>query len=197
MHGLINRSIQGFLCGTYGPRIWAELARASGLPEEGFESLLHYDDALTDTVLDLAARRLDKPREVLLEDLGTYLVSNPGQESVRRLLRFSGETFVDFLLSLDDLPGRARLALPDLDLPDLELADEGQRRFRLACRWHYPGACAVMTGILRAMADDYGALVLLECCDGNSTSGHIQIELLDSDFASGRDFRLSQRAGAA
>ncbi len=191
MHGLINRSIQCFLHDTYGPDFWWGVADAAGIGRDGFETMLHYDDALTEGILRGAGDRLDKPRETLLEDLGTFLVSNPRLEALRRLLRFGGEDFVEFLQSLDDLAGRARLAVPDLDLPDLELLEEGPRRFRLLCRWHFPGACHVMMGILRALADDYGALVVLNLAGPTVGGAALDIELLDSRFSEGRDFSLA------
>ncbi len=75
------------------------------------------------------------------------------------MLRFGGVTFVDFLHSLEDLPDRGRLALPDLDLPELHITDHGPDFFTLKCRAELTGAGHVMVGLLRAMADDYGALV--------------------------------------
>jgi len=192
MHGLINRSIQCFLRDAYGADLWREAADAAGLGPDGFEAMLIYDDALTDAVLDAASGRLDLPVEAILEDLGTYLVSNPGLERLRRLLRFGGVGFIDFLYSLDDLPGRGRLAVPELDLPHLELVEEdGAGRFTLICRAQHPGFAHVMVGVLRAMADDYGALVLmsLECQrDGVASIG---IHLLDQSFAVGRRFDLT------
>jgi len=194
MHGLINRSIQCFVQDTYGGRRWSAVAEEAGLGSDGFEAMLSYDDALTEAVLCAVTRQLDKPREAVLEDLGTFLVSNPKLEPLRRLLRFGGESFVEFLHSLDDLAGRARLAVPDLDVPELELMEEGPRSFRLICRWHYSGGCQVIMGILRAMADDYGALVFLEHQGGAAGGSSLMIELLDSSFAEGRSFKLAMPA---
>ncbi len=109
MHGLVNRSIQCFLRDTYGAELWAKVASEAGISPAGFEALLSYDDGLTDVVIDAAARRLGKPREALLEDVGIYLA---GLEPLRRLLRFGGVDYVDFLQSLDELPERVRLAVP-------------------------------------------------------------------------------------
>ncbi|SMX33196.1 heme NO-binding domain-containing protein [Actibacterium lipolyticum] len=195
MHGLINRSIQCFVHDTYGADIWAAVADASGIGPDGFEAMLSYDDALTKELLSAASSRLDKPREVVLEDLGTFLVSHTKLEPIRRLLRFGGESFVEFLHSLDDLPGRAKLAVPDLEFPELELVDDTSQTFRLICRWHFPGASHVMLGVLRAMADDYGALALLEHVGGTAFEGTIRVELLDSSFSAGRSFELAVRAG--
>lgn len=195
MHGLINRSIQCFVQDTYGERLWSSVVEEAGLGADGFEAMLTYDDALTEAVLGAVTRQLDKPREAVLEDLGTFLVSNPRLEPLRRLLRFGGESFVEFLHSLDDLAGRARLAVPELDVPELELLEEGPRSYRLVCRWHFAGGCQVIMGILRAMADDYGALVLLEHRGGAAGGGSLSIELLDCSFAEGRSFKLAMPAG--
>ena len=120
MHGLINRAIQCFIRDTYGMKTWSAIAKDAKLGFDNFEALKVYEPHETDRVLTVAAEKLDNPREMLLEDIGTYLVTHPNVDAVRRLLRFGGANFVDFLHSLDELPERARLAVPDLELPGLE-----------------------------------------------------------------------------
>ncbi|MFV0359581.1 heme NO-binding domain-containing protein [Tropicimonas sp.] len=191
MHGLINNSIQCFLRDTYGQRAWAEIALFAGVGVEGFEAMLVYDESQTVRLLDEAARMLDKPGDMILEDLGTYLVSHPNAESIRRLLRFGGEGFFDFLQSLEDLPGRARLAVAELILPDLELLDGPDGRFTIVVRGGHPGFSCVLVGVLRAMADDYGALVLLDLRRVAPGRQEIDVVLLDTSFAEGRSFCLA------
>ena len=195
MHGLVNRTIQRFLTDTYGEDCWAAIVRAAAIGFCDFEAMLIYDEALTRKVLDAACKVLDKPCSEVLEDIGTYLVSHPNAEAVRRLLRFGGEDFVDFLHSLDDLPDRARLAVADLQLPALELREHASGRFSLACGPGLPGFGSVMTGILRAMADDYGALATIEreraSADGAEV---IAITLVETAFAAGRRFDLGASA---
>lgn len=191
MHGLINRSIQSFLRDTYGPALWQRVARVAGLDFENFEPMLVYDDALTWAVLDAAARQLSRPQGSVLEDLGTYLVSHPNLEALRRLLRFGGVDFLEFLQSLDDLPDRSRLAVSDLELPQMRLTEEGGDVFTLLCQGDRPGFGHVMMGVLRAMSDEYGALAVLEH-DGVGAEGErIRIHLLDHAFAQGRHFALA------
>lgn len=188
MHGLINRSIQGFLRDTCGAATWGLVAREARLGFDSFEPMLTYDAGLTTTVLAAASKVLNRPFDSMLEDLGTYLVSHPNTEALRRLLRFGGVTFEDFLHSLEDLPERARLALPDLDLPGLELAETNYAEYRLAIHAPFAGMGQVMVGLLRAMADDYGALVLLDYAGDADT---ILIKLLDHRHSTGRDFDLA------
>lgn len=200
MHGLINRSIQCFLRDTYGAATWAAVAREAGLGFDGFETMLTYDIAITENVLAAACRILGRPRDSLLEDMGTYLVSHENAQALRRLLRFGGVGYEDFLHSLEDLPGRARLALPDFDLPALDLADQGGGDFLLTCRFPLAGIGHVIVGLLRAMADDYGALCVVEHRGAGAGGERVAITLAAPTFAEGRRFDLAAavpKAGAA
>ncbi len=192
MLGFINRAFEGFLRDTYGPDLWAQVADAAGLGFDRFESMLQYDPALTESVIRAATQVLRRPRDTILEDVGTYLVSHPNLERLRRLLRFGGVDFIEFLHSLEDLPERGRLALPDLNLPRLDLTDQGEGVFRLNCRMEIAGVGHVVVGLLRAMADDYGALVLIDF-DGTTAGGAevVAIHLLDHRHSTGRAFDLS------
>lgn len=192
MHGLINRSIQCFIGDTYGPQAWSQIADAAEVGADGFEAMLTYEDPVSYAVLDAAALRLSRSRNSILEDLGTYLVSHPNTEPLRRLLRFGGVTFVEFLHSLDDLQGRGRMAVPDLDLPSLELMEHTPDRFTLQCRSRNPGLGHVIVGVLRAMADDYGALAMLDHQGMRDGVDLIAIDLLDQSFAEGRRFELAR-----
>lgn len=198
MHGLFNRALQCFLRDTYGDAFWQSVRSLSALPIEDFEPMLTYDDVLTWRVLASAARLLEKPQEMLLEDLGTYLVSHPTMTRLRRLLRFGGDSYVDFLHSLDDLRDRALLAMPDLAFPVLEMTEIGEGHYALCCKDVPYRLNHVALGMLRAMADDYGALVYLECSVppeplNRSPRSTISIKLLSAQFAAGRSFDLSAR----
>ena len=197
MHGLVNRSLQVFLQETYGHTTWAAISRRAGAPANGFEPMLSYDTQLTDALIRAAEGILDKPRAAILEDLGTFLVSNERMERVRRLLRFGGEDFVEFLHSLEDLHGRARLAVPDLDMPMLEVTEEPPTGFSLSCSEPFAGAGHVMHGVLSAMADDYGALVLLDLIPppAPGQAATISVDLLDTSYTEGRSFHLASGAG--
>ncbi|SDI17133.1 heme NO-binding domain-containing protein [Lutimaribacter saemankumensis] len=195
MHGLINRAIECFVRDTYGDACWDGVVRAAALDADRFEAMLRYDTALTWRVLDAITGTLGKSRDDVLEDIGTYLVSHPNTEALRRLLRFGGVGFVDFLHSLDELPDRARLAVDDLDLPQLELRECGDGKFVLNLRSELPGFGHVMMGVLRAMADDYGALVMLEYDGRCGGSENITISLVETAYAEGRSFHLGAQAG--
>ena len=193
MHGLINRGLQGFLTETYGSARWEQIADRAEVSPEGFEALMIYEASQTSAVLEAAASVLGKSRDMLLEDLGTYLVSHPTTEPVRRLLRFGGLDFAEFMHSLDELPGRAKLAVPNLNLPEIETREVTPDSFEVVCRSDFPGFGRILSGLLRAMADDYGALVLIEWAGASVCSERLTVQLLEGDFAEGRRFELSRR----
>jgi heme-NO-binding protein len=195
MHGLINRALQTFVCQTYGTERWHRITEAADLGFTEFEAMLFYERGLTLRVLEALCVDLGRPQAEVLEDLGTYLVSNPSVEALRRLLRFGGVTYVEFLHSLDDLPDRARLAVEDLHLPTLELREEVPGQFTLSCGPGVPGFGRVMMGVLRTMADDYGALVFLEHEGRRDKVEVISITLIETAFAAGRSFELGVRSG--
>ncbi|MEP3333896.1 heme NO-binding domain-containing protein [Sedimentitalea sp.] len=190
MHGLVNKALQSFFCATYGTERWLRVTEAAGFESPEFEAMLIYDKDQSSRLLDAMALELERPLNEVLEDIGTFLVSNPHTESLRRLLRFCGVSYLDFLHSLDDLPDRARLAVSDLHLPALELREHAAGRFSLTCAPGLPGFGDVLVGVLRAMADDYGALAMLEHSGGTNGRDVISITLIETAFAKGRSFEL-------
>ncbi len=190
MHGLINRAVQAFVVSTYGDKRWNDIMDDSGLGFTEFEAMLVYPEDQSTRMLQAVERSLERPLPEILEDVGTFLVSNPQVEALRRLLRFGGVNYVEFLHSLDDLPDRARLAVSDLRLPGLELVEQAPGQFDLLCQPGVPGYAQVLMGVLRAMADDYGALVILDQSGTQDGVEVISITLIESEFAEGRAFDL-------
>lgn len=193
MHGLFNRSLQCFIVDTYGPGAWSAIAAAADLDPARFEALLIYDDRVTRAVIRAAAELLLKPEDDLLEDMGTFLVSNRAADSVRRLLRFGGDDFGTFLHSLNELPDRARLAMPDLDFPRLDLREISTGQFLLRCETPHMEYCRVTLGALRAMADDYGVLASVDFAALPGRGAEISLQVFDTGFSKGRSFSLGVR----
>ncbi|UWR27429.1 heme NO-binding domain-containing protein [Sulfitobacter sp. S223] len=194
MHGLINHSFQSFMRDSYGERAWLEVAARAGITPPSFEAMLSYDDAITPAVLNAMALVLRRSSDEVMEDIGTYLVTHPNTEAVRRLLRFGGMNFEDFLYSLDDLPDRARMAVSDLRLPAIELHSHEAGRYSLICESPIAGFGHLMMGVLRVMADDYGTLAVLDLEQSETGRETVQIQLIETDYSNGRVFDLGARA---
>lgn len=187
MDALLLRSLQSYVLGTFGSAKWQEVCSIADQPSQMFEPMLRYDPGMADRVADIVSGVLGRPVEAIWEDVGTYLVTNPDREGIRRLLRFGGVSFSDFLHSLEELPARAKLALSDLDPPEVLLDEVGPDRFELRCRSHIRGIQRVLMGIVTAMADDYGALCLID----TGAEDCITIAVLDSRHGRAKAFDLA------
>lgn len=199
MNGLINRAIECFVKDSYGNGVWQEVTQALGIDESAFEPLMPCDGEVTARLVGALSARLARVPDDLAEDLGTYLVAQPRSEAIRRLLRFGGVDFAEFLESLEDLPDRSRLAMSDFDLPAIHLHLQGAGVYRVEIGRHQAAGLRfgpVLLGVLRAMADDYGALVLLDYGGFDAAREIIEVHLLDEAFASGRDFDLATAEAA-
>lgn len=188
MDALMLRSLQGYVRDTFGVQVWQAVCRQASLTTETFEAMLRYDPGTADRVAQNTADVLGRPVETVWEDMGTYLVTDPAHEGVRRLLRFGGASFADLVQSLEEVPGRARLALPDRTFPELSVTELAPDRFEIRCLSRINGLPSVLIGILTAIADDYGTLCLI----GADEDGCISVRILDSMHAEGRRFDLAR-----
>lgn len=191
MYGLFLRALQGYVSTTFGQRPWGQVLARAGFLGDGFEPLLPYDMALFHKVLQATSETLNRPPEAVLEDLGTHIVTNPANQAPRRLLRFGGTSYADFLLSLEELPDRARMALPDIAVPPVLLEELAHGHFVLSCPRVMPCLGHVLIGVLRAMADDYGALVVIEAEPMGEMGLALSIRLHEADYACGKSFDLA------
>lgn len=167
MHDLVSRAIEKFLT------------------EQSVSLENQADSRPPRLMLQDAARDLDKPVDELVEDLGAWLVR---QEEIWRLLRFCGRDFLDFLLRLEELPDRIRLITDDVDFPEIGLARSDDGVIWVSCSDGSPVWTALLAGLLRAMADDYGTLCVIFRQDGG-----LCVDVSDSAFAAARTFHLSAK----
>lgn len=186
MHRLVIRAVEEFLRDTYGDALWTRV-----LADSEADSPVHAGGSVSsarryqaERLIPLAAERLEKPVGELFEDLGAWLAR---REAIRRLLRFSGRDFEDFVMSLEELPGRAHFVIPDLRMPRIEVVHEAGGTLRLVLPHSATGWTEMFAGVLRVMADDYGVLGVIEI-EGDC----VIVNISDDAFAEARDFQLGQ-----
>lgn len=182
MHRLVRRSCEAFLRDTYGDVLWRNVAETAGLDERGFVASVEMNESPSNVLIREASRLLGKPENDLLEDLGSWLAR---LEAVRRLLRFSGRDFREFLQNLVELPDHAHMVIPDLGLPEMTVVSDGPENLRVILPRRRSDWSSAMAGIIRAMADDYGVLGLIWVEDNE-----IHVLISDVAFSTARDFRL-------
>ena len=185
MHGLIIRAVELFLRARHGDAVWAAVCAETGLDRRGTQIMRTYRAEMLQRIIFSASTALRIEREELLEDIGGWI---PRLENVRYIMRFSGSSFEDFVLSLDDLHDRARIVLPGLELPKIATQMVAPQHYHVditsdARDW-YP----VLAGLLRGMADDYGVLAIVE-----RHEGQLDVRIADERFTEGSQFSFTQR----
>ncbi|HRO16042.1 MAG TPA: heme NO-binding domain-containing protein [Paracoccus sp. (in: a-proteobacteria)] len=188
MHGMVNRSIEEFVRSTYGEAAWQAAAVACGTDPQGFHILRDYPQELTPRLLQAAGNPLAKTAAEVAEDVGAWLA---GRESLRRLLRFSGTDFAEFLLSLPELPGRLRMIVPGLEMPSIEVAG-GAEGYRITSVPHQSLWLCALSGMLHALADDYGCLAVIVMDDSG-----LWVSIPLADYAEARPFSIGGPAAGA
>jgi hypothetical protein len=198
MQGLLCKALETFVLDRHGSQVWDATLTRAGFPNPSFEMFQTYPPGTVAACSDAAAVELSISQNALMEDLGTWICTHPPLEPVRRLIRFSGETYKEMLYALDAIHDRGNLAMPGLDLPVLELSELGQGKYCVFVDAPQPGMGAFILGVLRAMADDYGSLVFVELLTSanmeQSERAEISIQLFDEQFAAPRAFNLGGAA---
>ncbi|GIT90516.1 hypothetical protein JANAI62_00020 [Jannaschia pagri] len=198
MHGMICKSLEGYVISAHGKDVWAAIARDAEVGIDGFEAMQSYPNEVFAAAQTAAAKRLGRDRLQLMEDIGIWICTHPPLQPVRRLFRFIGTSFRDLVLSLDEVEARARMAVPELELPIFHLCQVDDVEFEVQCTWPIPGASGLLTGILRTLADEYGALAMIEIDATQKVSAGwveiVSIQLFDEDFQAPQAFSLGGAA---
>ena len=151
MLGLTVTALQHFTLDTYGHEAWRHAVKAVLGDFQKFEALLVYDDDVVFALIKELAESNNRIRKDLEENIGNYLVSSKNMKSLRRLLRFGGATFEDFVMSLNDLNERVDLALSELNLPTVQSRQQDDGSYLLRVEDQWSGFENVIVGILRAL----------------------------------------------
>ncbi|MEO0860820.1 MAG: heme NO-binding domain-containing protein [Pseudomonadota bacterium] len=193
---MICKALEGYVRTTHGDGIWDQACRDAGIKTRSFETVHEYPDEKFDRVLMSVAGTLGRRIAVLMEDMGMWVVTHPPLAPVRRLFRFSGETFSAFMVSLDEINDRAQMALPGLELPIYRVRSDEPGAYVVRSTWVSEGGGPLLCGVLQALADEYGALVLLEVLSSQRIDGiwhdETQVQVVQEDFQAPSSFQLGQ-----
>ena len=193
VHGLKIRALQNFICATYGQECWQRIVRAAGADCADFNPFEVYSTAVANKLVKAATEVLSKSECDLAEDVGIYLASRDDRHAIYRLLRFGGSNFLEFLRSLDDLPARAQLAVNDFELPRLDLAEHDTEAMTLIVRGGERWMGGFFCGLVRAMADHFGALATLENLGRDGNAHVIKIHHLTENQIQTRQLKSMNR----
>ena len=198
MHALVIQGFRSYFQQVHGTGVWANIAHSLGYAPHDFELNVTQDVSFAASFIDAGATLLRRGKTEILEDFGLFLASHDATASFRRLMRFSGPNFAEFVFGLPDLPPRTALAVPDLALPRIDVADT-QFGMEIGVRNTVPGFDHVLAGIVRGMADDYGDLVQVEPTQSLALRYHADntywaVKIIKVGYSKGREFSLLETA---
>ncbi len=182
MNGLINRSFELFVRESYGERVWERLARQARVDSRGFLLLQNSPDSVTLLLLAEASKILRKPADELVEDLGGWLTR---REPIRRLLRFSGRDFPEFIEAVSEFPDRALMLISNLEIPRIKVTTHSRSLYQVEIDSDTGILTMMLAGVLRGMADDYGALAVIQI-EGTA----LRVDIALSEYSATRPFAL-------
>jgi hypothetical protein len=149
MYGIVNQAIKGLVTENFGADKWQEIQSKSGAGDEAFISHLKNDDNTTFALATAASEVLNVPVSDVLKLFGEYWVLKTGREKYGDLLSTGGSSFIDFLDNLPAFHSRVMLVYPDIEPPEFEIDNEGDKQRRV----HY---YSIRSGLTDFM---YGLLV--------------------------------------
>ena len=159
MHGLINRVIHRYVREEYGSGFWREIAQRARIDPPRFETQHSYPIGVTRRLVGALRRLSGQDTSVLMRELGRFAVQHPLAVPYVQLVQFGGSDYARFLQSLEDVPIRLGMVLPDCKLPILEVVQMDPQRFYLICKSDFEGVGSCVAGMLEAMAEIYGCSV--------------------------------------
>lgn len=162
MYGLIHTALREMVVEHHGRSVWNSIVDESGVSDNAFLTMRVYEDATTQTLVDVASKVLNLPAEDCLEIFGEYWTHDFAPREYAQLMDYTGQSFFEFLDNLNDLHDRIATAFTDFSPPGfrLEVVDD-------TSAWvHYFSSRKALTpfvvGLLKGLGDRFGQKITVE-----------------------------------
>lgn len=180
MYGLVNRGVEALVVSQYGRATWEAICAKAGVEPDGFESMLTYDDAITERLVGAISETLDLPPAAVLETFGRYWPGYVEDTWIGRSIRLAGDDFVSVLESLDDMHERVAATMPHLKPPSFEVERLSDQRIRLYYFSEREGLEPMVIGLLHGLAAQHAIEIdvgQIADLDSGSARGVFEIQI--------------------
>lgn len=158
MHGIIHKSLKGYVEAELPDESWDEVMDAAGIEPKLYLPVSHYPDEEVTAIVEALAERTDHTEETLLVDFGEFLVPEL-LDTFKAHVRDDWAT-IDLLENLrsiyEDIASNDETSPPDVDterVGDDAVAIVYQSELEL---------CALGKGIVRGIAATYDETATIE-----------------------------------
>lgn len=156
MYGLVNNGVRTFIVNSHGEETWRAICSKASVPDEEFENLTAYDDAVTYALVEAVSEELDIPADKVLEVFGSYWVGFSKSTAIGKLIDQGAETLIDRIRGLDEMHERIQMTMPHLDPPSFEFEEAPDGNHRLHYISSRDGLAPMVIGLLNGMAEECG-----------------------------------------
>ncbi|WP_299850287.1 heme NO-binding domain-containing protein [uncultured Roseovarius sp.] len=182
MYGMVNEGIHTFIQANYGDGTWQSICDKAGLDRREFERMASYDDAITYSLVGAIVDQTGISQDEVLQIFGGYWIEFVNQSNFGKLMRMSGDSFVDRVNGLDDMHDRILLAMPHLKPPSFELEGVGDKTYHLHYYSDREGLSPMVIGLLYGLASDTGEKIRVTHLPATpETSDHEVFEIVMLD----------------
>ncbi|MEM9717448.1 MAG: diguanylate cyclase [Pseudomonadota bacterium] len=178
--GLINRGLKGFVETYHDAETWRKLVSGQSAIPEDFEALADYPLEVTVRLVAEISTLRDASEADVYEDLGTFLVSTHWDARLRLVFMSCADDFVKFLQRLDVVWVALNAVDAAFPLNSWEISSTRAGAFRLSGPTLFPGFPSLCVGMLRSLADEFGAYVIIDQKPYLSHVFDFDIEVFDS-----------------
>lgn len=156
MYGMIHRGIRFMVAEEHGDHAWDDICAELQIGPEHLISASTYDDALTISILQLAADRSGLPLSDLLRKFGRYWIKFAERGSYGAMMDFTGKDLAEFVCNLDRMHQAVVLAMPDARVPSFRLVEEQAARLVIEYRSERTGLEVFVVGLLEGLLARFG-----------------------------------------
>jgi hypothetical protein len=179
MYGMINQAVRELVVTNHGEPTWRQICTEAGLSDTEFNSMHTYPDSVTYDLVGAASKVLNTPAEKLLETFGEFWTDFARNTDFARLMKFGGNSLLEFAQNLDQMHAKIKFSLPKLVPPSFRCTDVTDRGFRLHYYSSRSGLVPLVVGMFKGMARLYQQPVDI-AIDKTREQGHDHDELIIS-----------------
>lgn len=177
MYGLVNRGIKDFAMDAGGADLWEAIRVRANCEDDEFLSMQAYEDQLSMDLVAAASEELGIAADELLRKFGRFWVLFTGKEGYGPLMDMSGNTFSEFVESLDSMHARIKTSMPELQPPQFSCTRRSETELDVTYLSDRVGLVPMVEGLFMGLADKFGETVSLEVVSSKADEGNALIRI--------------------
>jgi len=162
MYGIVNKAMEDMVTNLRGRATWEAVKRLAGVDLDSFMDMQPYDDAVTDRLVDAAARLFSLEVDEVLEAFGEYWMLYTAEKGFGDILGAAGTDVFEVLRNVDAMHGRLALTFPDMRMPYMSIARIDAHSATLHYRSDRTGLAPMLVGIVKGLGARFGTPVMIE-----------------------------------